>query len=195
MASGQRRTGVASWFIIAVSFLPGRSMSTINASPLPDSALLARYQRDGAYADCYASDLGFAATHAQFVTAFYTTWLFKLERLILKWTLSRPSSDAQAAELAAGLIDEFAAWRVEARAPDQLLLTDIHGRTRSWLMVTLLESGGGTRLYFGSAVVPRPHPRSGKPALGFGFRALLGFHRLYSVALLSAARAQLRAAR
>lgn len=178
------------WVMIEAQFLQGQRMSAINASPLPDSALLARYQRDGAYADCYATDLGFAATHAQFVTAFYTTWLFKLERLILKWTLSRPSSDAQAAELAAGRIDEFAAWRVEARAPDQLLLADIHGRTRSWLMVTPLNSGG-TRLYFGSAVVPH----GARASLGIGFRALLGLHRLYSVALLSAARARLPAAR
>lgn len=179
--------------MIAVQFQRGQWMSTIRALPLPDGALLARYQSDGAYADCYATDLGFAATHEQCVTAFYTTWLFKLERLILKWTIARPSSDAQAAELAAGRIEQFAAWRVEARAPDQLLLTDVYGRTRSWLMVTPLESGG-TRLYFGSAVVPRPHPRSGKPELGLGFRALLGFHRLYSVALLSAARARLRSA-
>ena len=169
-------------------------MSAINPSPLPDSALLARYQRDGAYVDCYASDLGFAITQVQFVTAFYTTWLFKLERLILKWTLSRPSSDAQAAELAAGRIDEFAAWRVEARAPDQLLLTDLYGRTRSWLMVAALESGG-TRLYFGSAVVPRAQSPGARPALGIGFRALLGFHKLYSLALLAAARTRLRAAR
>lgn len=193
MASGQWQTGVASWFIIAVSFLPGRSMSTINASPMPDGALLARYQRDGAYADCYATDLEFAITHVQFVTAFYTTWLFKLERLILKWTIARPSSDAQAAALAAGGSDEFAAWRVEARAPDQLLLTDLYGRTRSWLMVTSLERGG-TRLYFGSAVVPGKQAPGAKATLGIGVRALLGFHRLYSLALLSAARARLRAA-
>lgn len=169
-------------------------MSAISPSPLPDSALLALYRRDGAYVDCYASDLGFAVTQVQFVTAFYTIWLFKLERLILKWTISRPSTDAQAAELAAGRFNEFAAWRVEARAPDQLLLTDLYGRTRSWLMVAALQRGG-TRLYFGSAVVPRAQAPGARPALGFGFCALLGFHKLYSLALLAAARARLRAAR
>lgn len=169
-------------------------MSAINACPLPDGALLARYQSDGTHTDCYTTEVAFAATHAQFVTAFYTTWLFKLERRILKWTISRPSTDAQAAELAAGHIDEFAAWRAEARAPDQLLLTDLYGRTRSWLMVAPLESGG-TRLYFGSAVVPRAQAPGAKPALGIGFRVLLGFHKLYSLALLAAARARLRAAR
>ncbi len=164
-------------------------MSAINACPLPDSALLARYRYDGAHTDCYTTDVSFASTHAQFVTAFYTTWLFKLERLILKFSIARPSSDAQAAQLAQGTIEEFAAWRVEARASDQLLLTDIFGRTRSWLMVAALD-GGGTRLYFGSAVVPRPHPRK-EPSLGTGFRVLLGFHKLYSLALLTAARARL----
>ena len=36
----------------------------------------------------------------EFVFAFYTTLLFKLERLILKWTVSKPSTDAQARQLA-----------------------------------------------------------------------------------------------
>jgi hypothetical protein len=44
-----------------------------------------------------------------------------------------------------------------------------------------------TRLYFGSAVVPTMNPRTGSVALGLGFTALLGFHRLYSRALLAAA--------
>lgn len=166
-------------------------MSAIKASPLPDGALLARYQRDGAHTDCYATEVAFAVGHADYVAAFYTTPLFKLERLILKWAVSRPSTDIQAAQLAAGSLDEFAAWRVEDRAPDQLLLTDLYGRTRSWLMVAPLADGG-TRLYFGSAVVPRVDARSGKAGLGFGFRALLGFHKLYSLALLAAARARLR---
>ncbi len=45
-----------------------------------------------------------------------------------------------------------------------------------------------TRLYFGSAVVPKRDSKTGEPRLGTGFRALLGFHQLYSVALLRAAR-------
>jgi hypothetical protein len=45
--------------------------------------------------------------------------------------------------------------------------------------------GAGTRLFFGSAVVPDRHGR-----MGAGFSALLWFHKIYSVALLRAARAR-----
>jgi hypothetical protein len=68
------------------------------------------------------------------VQAFYTTPVFKLERTILKWLVTKPSSDAQA-----------------------VLLCDFKKRTRSWLMIKHEEGKNGiqTRLYFGSAVVPK----------------------------------------
>lgn len=156
--------------------------------------MLARYRRDGAFTDCYTVDIAGSVSHAQYVAAFYTTAVFKLERLILKWAISRPSTDAQAGQLAAGEIDSFAAWRVEKRSHDQLLLADLRGSTRSWLMVAPVETknGAGTRLYFGSAVIPVQSPQTGQQTLGLGFRALLGFHRIYSEVLLSAAKARLR---
>jgi hypothetical protein len=97
--------------------------------------------------------------------------------------------------LAVGTIDKFAAWHVEKRTKDQLLLSDLHGRTRSWLMVAPLETekGARTRLYFGSAVIPVQSSRTGKATLGPGFRALLGFHKIYSEVLLYAATSRLRA--
>lgn len=49
----------------------------------------------------------------------------------------------------------------------------------------------GTRLYFGSAVVPHRIAKDGKPSLGFFFTALLGFHKIYSILLLSSTRAKL----
>ena len=76
-------------------------------------------------------------------------------------------------------LDAFAAWRVEDRAEDQLLLCDLPGRTRSWLMAA--SEGTRTLLYFGSAIVP----------LSPGYRALLGFHKLYSRVLLRAAKSRL----
>jgi hypothetical protein len=135
------------------------------------------------------TDISMPATQVQFVTAFYTTSLFKLERFILTWTVSKPSTDAQVQQLADGLLNTFAAWTVEARSEDQLLMCDYQSRTRSWLMVLPVQTG--TRLYFGSAVVPRVHARTGKATLGLILQLLLGFHRLYSVALLSAARLRL----
>jgi hypothetical protein len=162
----------------------------IRPQPLPEHALLARYA-GGGYTDCYATDLPGSYTHAEYVVAFYTTWLFKLERLVLEWLVAKPSTDREAEELARGGRATFAAWSVEASAPNQLLLCDFLGNTRSWLMVEPRQDGGVTRLYFGSAVVARARDRAGNHRLGLRFRALLGFHRRYSRALLSAARARL----
>jgi hypothetical protein len=168
-------------------------MNPITTPPLPQHALLARYAGNGSYTDCYATDLPGTYSQAEFVVAFYTTWLFKLERVILKWLVAKPSTDREAAELARGVLHSFAAWTVEDSAPNQLLMCDLLGNTRSWLMVEPRHDGGVTRLYFGSAVVPRA-VQEGHPRLGFRFRALLGFHRRYSRALLAAARARLTTA-
>ena len=73
---------------------------------------------------------------------------------------------------------------------DQLLLRAVDGRTRSWLKVSAAEVPGRTRLYFGSAVVPAVNSSIGKQSMGFVFKALLGFHKIYSLALLRAAAAR-----
>jgi hypothetical protein len=164
-------------------------MATINPCPLPPAALLLSYQGDGMYADCYSTDVAASVSHAEFVEAFYTTRTFAVERLILKLFAGKPSTHVDAKALAEGKTEKYAAWTVEGRAPDQLLLADLTGRTRSWLMVA--PQGTGTRLYFGSAVVPRRDPKTGQSSMGGMFSALLGFHRLYSRVLLSAARARL----
>ena len=161
----------------------------VTPQPLPAHALLARYGGDGGYADCYTTVLPRSVTLAEFVEAFYATRLFKVERWLLA-RLGYASTDEQARQLASAQRDRFAAWTVEDRAPDQLLLCDAVGGTRSWLMVAAAD-GGGTRLYFGSAVVPRRRGGGQRPRMGFLFHALLGFHRGYSVALLSAARRRL----
>jgi hypothetical protein len=172
-------------------------MSSIQVCALPQQALLAKYAQGDNYTDCYAAEVARPVSHAEYVEAFYTTALFKLERQLLAWFASRPSTDAQAKELAFGELGAFAAWRVEDRSANQLLMCDLTGRTRSWFMVT--PAGGGsstlTRLYFGSAVLPVVNKQSGQATLGFTFKALLGFHKLYSRALLSAARSRLTMSR
>lgn len=172
-------------------------MFSIQPSPLPDNALLRAYLGNGAYADCYATDVAGAVSHEQYVAAFYTSAVFKVERFILKWAVSKPSTDVLAKQLATGSNKDFAAWRVEQRSENQLLLCDFMGRTRSWLMVApvITESGAGTRLYFGSAVVATEKSKTGQPTMGFGFSALLGLHKLYSQVLLHAARTRLHAQR
>jgi len=167
-------------------------MSSIAPCPLPDASLLARYRlQAGAYTDCYTTEFESAVSHAEFVQAFYTTWVFKLERAILRLAVNRPSTDAQVAQLARGELQAFAAWTVEDRRDDQLLLCDMHGRTRSWLMTEPMEPAGRTRLYFGSAVVP-PKGSESAADIGGGYRFLLGFHKLYSRILLKAAVARLQ---
>lgn len=164
-------------------------MAAIHASPLPRGALLARYADAGAYTDCYTTEIPRRVTHAQYVEAFYTGGVFKLERLLLKLFLAKASTDAQAGEVAAGTIGEFAAWRVEDRTPDQLLMCDIAQRTRSWFMVVPRDAS--TQLFFGSAVVPHVDRATGRKRMGLPFRALLGFHKAYSRVLLAAARDRL----
>jgi hypothetical protein len=154
---------------------------------LPDEALTQRYRESGAHTDCFFTELARPVTHAQFVEAFYTTGLFKLERWILRLCAARPSTDAEASALARGERNSFAAWTVEARARNQLLLRDFTGRTCSWLMVADAEREPGTRLYFGSVVIPVRDAASGQTRMPSAHAKLLGFHTLYSRLLLRAA--------
>jgi hypothetical protein len=154
---------------------------------LPHSSLLRRYLAEGAYTDCYVTDLPGRVSFEHYVEAFYTTWLFKLERVLLSWFVRRPSTDIEAGELACGKISSFAAWDVEERAADQLLLSDFQGRTRSWLMCAPAVNDRRTRLFFGSAVVPMVDKQTGEKRIGTAFYALQGFHKLYAQALLRAA--------
>ncbi len=117
----------------------------IKSNPAPDEALHEKYGQAGAYIDCFTTVVSGRVSHSQFVEAFYTSRVFKLERLILKWLVDKPSTDAEAKELAAGTRDRFAAWTVEERSTDQLLMCDYLGQTRSWLMVAACERDGLTR--------------------------------------------------
>jgi hypothetical protein len=157
----------------------------VEAVALPPGALLSRYEADGGYADCLVATIPGRVTQAAYVEAFYTTALFKLERLALAALLARPSTDLEARRLATGEAARFAAWTVEAREADQLLLCDFLGSSRSWLMSVADTAGAAraTTLYFGTALVPR----RGGSGLGVGFRAMVPFHRLYARALLRSA--------
>jgi len=167
---------------------------SVEKCSVPANALLAKYSMDGIYTDCYATVIPGRTFLAEFVFAFYTTFLFRLERFILKSVVAKPSVDSQARQLADGDIENFAAWHVEGRSENEILMCDFRGRTRSWLMVAPMSTvnGARTRLYFGSAVVPVRNLKTGEPSLGFGFQALLGFHRIYSVLLLYSARLRIK---
>lgn len=166
-------------------------MSAIQVGELPQEALLLPYKREGAYTDCYFMEVPRHVSQAEYVETFYTTALFKVERRILALLAARPSNDLQAKQLASGQASTFAAWSVERQTDHQLLLCDFLGRTRSWLMSVPSEGRATTRLYFGSAVIPKQTSASGHQSFGWAFHALSGFHHLYTRALMRAALTQL----
>lgn len=162
--------------------------------PARQSTLLDQYATNGSYVDCYSTEIPEKVSFSEFVFAFYTSPLFKLERLILKLTVAKPSTDFQARQLAVGDLEIFAAWLVENRSENEIMMCDYLERTRSWLMVAPVSTAHGdrTRLYFGTAIVPMQISKTGEPSIGFGFQALLGFHKVYSVLLLYSAKSNIR---
>jgi hypothetical protein len=160
-------------------------MFSIEKIPAPENTFLKNYSIDGNYVDCYTTTIDKQISFSEFIFAFYTTWLFKIEAFILTRTVRKPSSDVEANKLANAEIDKFAAWTVEQRGEKELLMCDFMSRTRSWFMVEQLEAK--TKLYFGSAVVPKKRGEG----LGFIFIVLLGFHQLYSIFLLYFAKRKL----
>ena len=156
----------------------------ITEPPLPENALLRRFVDSGDYTDCFMAHLSTDVTFPAYIEAFYTTAVFKTERFILKWLVSRPSTDEEARALANDQRREFAAWRMLDRTENQLLMMDFRGQTCSWFL--LGPAADGCNLYFGSAVIRNRKTASGR-RLGGVHGLLLGFHRVYSRVLLRAA--------
>jgi hypothetical protein len=176
-------------------------MFSIIQEAAPEDALLKTYrggvhpERWGSYGDCFSVRVERAVSLQDFVFAFYTSPVFRIERWLLRAFIGAPSSDRGARALADGSAASFAAWYVGDRTATQLLMCDRFERTRSWFRVLALD-GGGTLLQFGSAVAAGGRDRgTGPAAQRRGFRPLLGFHVLYSQLLLNAARNSLNRTR
>jgi hypothetical protein len=152
----------------------------VTEAELPLGALLERYRTEGGHVDCYVAEVPRNVDLGQLISAFYTSRAFRPERWLLGVLLGKKAGDADVAQLASGQTARFSAWTVEDRRDDEILLCDFQSRTRSWLKVQPVV--GGSRLHFGSAVVPQQ--RRADRVL---FSALLGFHRWYSRALLRGA--------
>lgn len=168
-------------------------MSVIKAESVPETALLHSYVGDGNYSDCYRARLDRTVDLADYIYAFYSTPLFEIERTILKWAIHKPSTRQDILALADGTTEHFAAWSVEARRPDELLLSDYQNRTRSWLKCVQVNHDGRTQsdLYFGSAIVLADNGVQVSRAARALFYALLPFHQVYSRGLLWSARLKL----
>jgi len=167
-------------------------MFSIEKCTVIPNSLLASYAENG-YADSYCTDLPGHISMEDYVFSFYTTALFKLERFILTWTVLKPSNDLQAKELMDGKTDKFAAWTIEARKDNELLMCDMLKRTRSWFMVkhTDINNTPRTKLYFGTGIAPATRGATVKTSIGLFFILLLPFHKLYSVFLLLFAKRRL----
>lgn len=159
---------------------------TIVACDVPSDTLLQEYAQQH-YSDCYTTTVQNDVDLARFITAFYNSMGFRPERLLLGFALSRHADNQSTADLAADKTQKFSAWTVEKRCPNEILLADISGATRSWLMVDAI-SPGLTKLYFGSAVVGESGNEGRRPLL---FRALTPFHKVYSRFLLGSAVSEL----
>jgi hypothetical protein len=171
-------------------------MPSINQIAVPDSSLLRSYRAPlnadawNEFIDCFAAGVAGTVSLAEFIRAFYDSLPFRLERRIIQVLIGRPSTTQDVQALANGTAEYFAAWVVLERTDTQILLGDFRGQTRSWLAVRPLP-GGGTQLLFGSGIRSVPDPVTGAPTRSWGFRALGGFHLLYSRVLLGAARRRL----
>ena len=168
------------------------SLSKVNLIDLPTDSLLKKYEIEGYYTDCYSVSVDVSVTFEEYIQEFYSTPIFKIERFILKVFAGYPSTDENAKQLAKSETDIFAAWVLEERTATQLLMCDASKRTRSWFMIDNADGlGHVTRLFFGSAVIPRKNSKTGKTELGFIFNLLLGFHKIYSKLLLNSAKKKL----
>ena len=162
---------------------------TITACSLPENAFLKSYaSRPGHYTDCFETDVAFDVSLKDFIEAFFTSPILRLERRLLGLA-GMPSKHQDALSLADGTGHKIAGWEIEQRDENQLLLTIFQNGIRTWLMVSPIESG--TKLLFGSAVIPK-YTDSETPKVGGVMRALTGFHLLYSRIVLSAAKWQLK---
>ena len=112
-------------------------MPSIQPHPLPTHALLTKYANAGAYTDCFVTEIARTVSHAEFVDAFYTGGLFKVELFLLRVFISKPSTDLQARQLAAGELNEFAAWRVDDKSRLGTILAvssrdDLYALLQAW---------------------------------------------------------------
>jgi hypothetical protein len=169
------------------------SMFSVGRDAVAEDSLLRTYQggtwpeRWGRYGDCFSLIAERRVSLTDFVFAFYTSPVFRIERFLLGAFAGAASSDSQARAVADGSAASFALWYVGERTATQLLMCDRYERTRSWFRVVALDRGR-TLLQFGSAVAATGDDRTGDEKIGGTFRWLVGFHVLYSQVLLHAAK-------
>lgn len=158
-------------------------MPKVQAGKLPEEAISIDYAKNNAYTDCFYIDIPGKITFEEYIESFYTTSLFKAERIIL-WLLARkPSSDEDVRLFSKGKSKQFSVWTVESRLSNHILLRDFTNKTRSWLMIEHQcdHKIDNTRLYFGSVVVPKYVLDAGQVSFGFSSTCYAVFTRCTAV--------------
>lgn len=170
-------------------------MFGVRKTALPDNTFLAQYKLNKhAHTDCYSVVLNQQVLLEDYVRAFYTGRLFRMERWLISIIVKHKSSDQQLEDMLAANSDTFSAWTVEDRSEHQLIMSDYQKRTRSWFMA--VPENGATHLYFGSAVVKTDYlEQKTERVAPLIFKILMPFHYLYSRLLLGGAVRTLRKAR
>jgi hypothetical protein len=151
----------------------------------PEGAFIRQYTTTlGGYSDCYYIDIQQDVSLSDYILTFFSTPIFRMERLLLNLVPSGRSNEQCVLDLAAGTGNKMAGWKTENRDDNQLLLAVGDGPIRTWLMVQGSPSSKTTRLYFGSAALPTSMTKEGHPKLAIVFRLFAGLHIFYSRLLL-----------
>lgn len=155
-------------------------MTEIREAQLPETALLQSYAaQPGCYTDAYTCSIPIELSLWDYVEAFYSTRLFKAEKILLRLAIREDETNWDPTTLRKWG-RHFAAWMVEEQTDNELLMCDVSETTRSWFRVD--KTPNSTELYFGSAIVPKDG--ANKPPVVA--RALIMPHKVYSKALLRA---------
>ena len=164
-------------------------MATIQLCEHPGNSFLLSLSKDyGVYSDCFVATVEGHIDFQTLIDVFFDTWVFRIERLILAAAGMRPANYQALQQLASGKTDHFAAWKVVQRDTSQMLLAVPGSGIRTWLMVQPVNTDPtSTRLYFGSAIVPKPGVDGEKAQKALLRRLMNRFHLFYSKLLLSAA--------
>ncbi|QZD91391.1 hypothetical protein K3162_07340 [Qipengyuania xiapuensis] len=164
-------------------------MIQVTAPQLPPESLLARRRGPECYRDAFRASVTGEVSLGELITAFFSSRTFLTERMALH-LIGRGAGHAEIAALAAGRTQRFAAWEVEAREEEELLMHDFLDKTCCWLAVS-------SRGEDGALDGPLPVPETGRTYIWFGTAVrefegpivsrLRGAHRWYARHLLEAA--------
>lgn len=159
---------------------------SLHSGSAPEGALIRRYTTSpGGYSDCFYVDIPADVTLSDYILAFFSTPIFRMERLLLNLIPSGRSNAQCVLDLASGAGERMAGWKTETRNENQLLLAVGNGPIRTWLMVQGNQPANEkTRLYFGSAVLPTKMTKEGRPQLASVFQLFLSLHIIYSRLLI-----------